>query len=356
MKYLTLLPVLLALCTCQQKQDLKYPYTLIGFPGNLRPYFNAILNEGMLGDKNLQERNMIDSLINDTDLMKLINSEHPVFRSVGLDIVKDRKHLDHFNIIMNHLDDTALVSWYFQCNSFPFVKVSDYMIMNYAWKSEEQRTETIHKILYHHNYLNVAYKALPAVSGKPEFYPVIRQMANRDIDPDLRSRALLALAAFKKQEDKILLLDALSLNIYNLNSDCFKIMEKYPSPEYLPILEKYFKYYYREWCKGGIYNSNTASKLSAWLSALVSYNSPESAAILQKIIYRKPFLPCSRSDTNWVREKIYKVIASNPNPLYKKMSTLASEYLEEENERNGSIEIDMIPGVPIPFSVRWEYY
>jgi len=93
--------------------SVKYPYAINDFPTALHVYLWNIINPGFIGDKNYGSIQEIDSLISDKDLLKLTRAENPLLRSVALSIASRRTSIDHYNLLMNHLDDTARVNWHF---------------------------------------------------------------------------------------------------------------------------------------------------------------------------------------------------------------------------------------------------
>jgi hypothetical protein len=355
MKYLWLIPALWAFCAC--REGTSYPYTIRDFPNHLRPYLTAIIREGVIGSKNEYAIDSLHSLASDATIIKMTRSEHPLLRSVALSIATHRDHPDHYKIMMDHLDDTARVSWYFQCLSYPHVMVSDYLIWRYEWKTEADKNKTIDKLIRQHNYLEAAYQALNKTSVSETYYPFIRQMAMRETDMRIRSFALRKLADFKKQEDLGLLHDIMRKNIPYLDYNCFSIMADHPDSTYQQLLIRFSRQYYRKWCDGSAERFTKEDNLKCFLHTLASFKSKESADILKRYFYNKPFLPCSPPDSTMVREILYQAICDNNCSWYDEMAAIAKKYLEKKKEEEEKMTGYLEPLIPepdtLPVRINW---
>ena len=317
-------------CNTNQSSNLsvKYPYAINDFPPALHVYLLRIINPGFIGDKNYDSIQEIDSLISDNDLLRLTLAEHPLLRSVALSIASDRASIDHYSLLMNHLDDTARVSWYFQCASWEYTYVSDYMIYRYEWATQQDKEETIKKILKEHNYLISAYDVLGRIEIDESHYSTIKKMAERDIPIFQRSNALLALASFGKAADSTLLANTMDQNNPYLDCNCFEIMKKNHSDHFFEILKRYARNFRRRSCDvDDYYYRETNSE--CFLEAVASYRNVESGKILRTIFKQSPFLPCSYSrDTSQLKEKLYTVIIKNECEAYRDMTGIIKPILE----------------------------
>lgn len=329
MKCLLLSAFLCTLIACKPAPVSKYPFAIGDFPDSLRTDLTGIVNYGFIGSPSYNAAESIRQRISDEDCKKLSLCEHPILRSLALDILCNRHHLDHYNIMMQHLDDTAYVNWHYQCASFTFITVSDFMIREYHWYTEEQKTKTINKIIREHNYLQVAGDALQKTTLTQAHYPYVKQMAERVTLLKFRSQALSELAGFKRKED----IDFLhrTLNELKNQQDCntFGIMERYPHPNYFNILKQYYTSFYRNFCRQDS-DYGTKEISLCYIDALASYQSEESAAILEKVLFREPLLPCTQADTFVLQEKLYEAIEQNACPPYNKMLRVVQPWLKRE--------------------------
>lgn len=329
MRYILFLLVLPALFSCHHPESAKYPYSLAEFPDKVQPYLFRIVNAGFIGETNYECISFLDTLLTDKQLLQLTRCEHPLLRSVALSIAIDRPSIDHYAVMMDHLDDTARVNWFFQCASFEFTYVSDYMLMKYEWKTKTARERTVKKVLREHNYLEQAYNVVDEVQGDTTWYGVIKDMAERDIRLEKRSRALYALASYKNPKDDAFLQDILTHERHNLNTTCLALMKDFPSLSYQPILERHLKTLYRRICM----DNTEVYEVRPYFHAVASYKTKESASLLKKIFFSRPILPCSPRDTSSYISDLYEAITDNDCPLYKEMTAIARSYLEKEKER-----------------------
>src|SRR5215467_8955069 len=106
MKNFIILFLLLTALDCN-KTD-KYSYTIKDFRKSLQPYLQEVVSNGIVGfDK---AANYIQAHATDKELTQLSCSDHPVLRAVAFRAMLERPSFDHFALIMNNLDDTAIVA------------------------------------------------------------------------------------------------------------------------------------------------------------------------------------------------------------------------------------------------------
>ncbi|AXY75623.1 hypothetical protein D3H65_17295 [Paraflavitalea soli] len=275
----------------------------------------------------------------DTQVLDLTRCEIPLLRSVALNIVTNRTSIDHYEVLMDHLNDTARVNWFFQCASFEWTYVSDYMLINYEWKSKDSRDKTLRKVLKDHNYLEQAYLKLGEVKQDTTYYNIIKTMAQRDIRMRAKSHALYALAAYKNPADTAFLLDVLTSESYYLDEAWFTLVKDYPIASYQPILAHYLRTFYRRICDKDLALYDNSVEM--YFNAIAGYKNKESAALLTKIFFRSPIVPCTE-DTATYRSYLYRAIVKNDCPLYSKMTKIARPYLEEREKLYTGLSVDSI--------------
>jgi hypothetical protein len=323
----------------QKKPGIKYPYSLHHFPKNIRPFLVQIVNEGYIWGDYSDSIDVMDSLITDKTLIELTQCEHPVLRSLALTLACGRESIDHYNLMMNHLDDTARVSYYFQCASFPHMYVSDYLVRRYQWKNDDLKEKTIEQLLKKHRYLECAYEALNKKTITGEDYDVVKSMAKNDIGINIRSYALYQLATFRKTEDTALLHRVLEKERYRLDGTSFLIMREFPDSDYETILEKYQRRFYRNLCDQA---SDQYYNALCYPSAIASYKNQKSAEILRKIFYKTPFLPCMIDEFE-VKEALYNAIMANQCPLYSDMIDSIKQIRKRDRVFQEELIVDPIP-------------
>src|SRR5687767_14634892 len=100
-----LLILLLPLIFCSCHNNTKYPYAINDFREKLQPYLTKMVEKGIVmgSDSGLQH------LATDQELLRLGKSEHPILRAAAFREMLERKSFNHFEVLMEHLDDTALV-------------------------------------------------------------------------------------------------------------------------------------------------------------------------------------------------------------------------------------------------------
>src|SRR5687767_4501172 len=100
-----ILPTLIV-CTLSCKNDKGNNYAIKDFRKSLHPFLINIVTIGIVTH---HDSSQIKG-ITDDELIRLGKSENPVLRATALMEMHDRSSFNHFDIVMNHLDDTAIVA------------------------------------------------------------------------------------------------------------------------------------------------------------------------------------------------------------------------------------------------------
>jgi len=296
--------------------------------------------------------------IDDKQLVQLSESDQPMLRALALKEMLSRKSFDHFNLMMTHLDDTAIVvseegEWGLQ-----FKFVSDFMLEQGKWKDTTARNKTIEEIVLKHNYLAAAYNKLPYVQLKPEYYNSIKEMAMHDGNFPYgtleKENALYALATFSKKED-IPVIKQLLYNFPRMAKTSSKLMQNYRDTSYIEMLERcYPKTFYRIICREG-----SVDDAESFINSVAVYKNERSEKILRSILSHKPFVPCL-ADTASLMQTLVKAIWSNKCDAYselrKQVAATALKYEEQEKQSDSSgIENESIifPQEPSTEPVTW---
>ena len=124
------------LCACNNSNT-KYPYAIKDFPKKLQPYLVKMVEKGVVMHSDSALRHMAT----DGDLELLGISEHPILRAAAFREMLQRKSFNHFDIVIKHLDDTALV--FTDAGEFGIWDrtVSDDILQEAEWKTREEKNQ-----------------------------------------------------------------------------------------------------------------------------------------------------------------------------------------------------------------------
>lgn len=333
--------------------DNKYPYAIRDFSTDLQPKLTEVVSTGIVGYDPAES--YIKAHIADKDLIKLSKCEHPVLRAFAFREMLTRKSFNHFDLMMNNLDDTAIVATYAGEWGIWYRTVSDDMLGNGHWKDSASRNKTIDAIIKHHNYLRSAYIKLQGIQLKSEYYPYIKEMARHNTNYNDESNgmtfniiefneieyALYALAGYKKKEDIEIIKDLLMKNSWRMTDISYRLMSEYPNDTYLDVFEKLFPgNFYRL-----TYWDQSTDKALSFIKSIATYKNETSAKILSDILNRKPFMPYP-VDTASIKEKLIYAIWNNPCKAYEKMrKQIESKVKEYDKSRI------QLPPLPLDESV-----
>ncbi len=334
--YLSLL-IMLSFLSC--KNDAKYSYAIKDFDKTLQPYLTQIVSKGIVGYDTAIS--YVETHASDKELTELGNSEHPVLRAVAFRIMLRKPSFNHFDILMGHLDDTAVVATDYGEFGIRYCKVSDDIIENGRWKTIADKNRTIDALITKHNYLSTAYEGLLDVESNEKYYFLIKEMLQKERPFREIDDALWALAAFKKKEDIQLIKDIISLHSHEIDGSMFKLIEKFPNETYLEIFEQYYpRRFYRSIC---LHDDNELNE--CFLNSLASYKNERSAKILGMILNQKPFLPCIKSHSDLYKKNLIYAIWNHQCPAYAKLKLQVEPIVKkyEKDEMNEKKYGDIIP-------------
>lgn len=332
-KPLTIACVVLPLLVCSCKENNKYRYAIKDFKQSIQPYLTNIVSKGVV----MARDSALQHLATNEELINLAQSEHPVLRASAFREMLERNSFNHFEILMNHLDDTAIVATDEGEWGILHKTVSDELIEVATWKDSSDRNKTIEQVITKHNYLRSAYTILSKIKPQEKYYPFIKEMAIRERRSitgydkpwtgDLEL-ALYGLASFKKVEDiktiKTLLLD----NAWNMHAYSFKTLKEFPDTAYLDVFDKYYKDFFY----GNVYNDRSVENAIHFVEAIATYKNDRSAKILEAILAKKPIVDFS-ADTAWLKNRIVYAIWNNPCKAYVKLRRQI-EPIIKENEKH----------------------
>lgn len=348
--------ILVAILLNSCKTEMKYTYTIKDFRKPLQPLLYNIVSKGIVSffDTTLEK------IITDQELKQLKQSEHPVLRTWGIKAMLYRESFNHFDIMKNHLDDTAIVGFDHGEFGILYNTISDEIIQGFEWKNIKEKEMVINEVITKHNYLKSAYSILSKIEPQEKYYPYIKDMAtrNRKYDPDYGEQgfddieyALYGLAKFKKKENIKIIKAQLLQNSWRMSNISFKLMEEFPDSTYLDVFEKYFPHeYYQSICR-----SRDIFKATSFIYTVAAYKNVRSSKILTGILNPNKFANCAVG-TNYIREELVDAIWNNKCEAYSKLQ----KETEKEIQKNKRTDIEPSPAEPInssknilPKSIRY---
>ncbi len=308
------------LCACKNKE--KYPYAIRDFKTGYRPYLEEAVSKNLVGyDSPIT---FIKIQLSDEELLKLSNSDHPTLRAVALEELIARNSVDQFNIIKNHLDDTAIVVKDMGEFGVKFTTVSDNMIMETDFRDSAEMQKVTELVIKEHSYLSSAYSILRRLNQDPVYYPIIVEMSKQERSFEEISDALYALARYKKESDIPYIREKLSRNL--MLKESFGLIHEFPDSSYLPLLEKYARRMY-----GTIYSKpymeifDNQMEALHFINTVASFKNEKSAHILAGFLHRGSVLELR--DTIILRNGINDAILANRCPEYLPMIKELSGYI-----------------------------
>lgn len=349
-----LIPILILLiCSCKKEQG--NTYAIKDFRTSLQPFLFDIVSKGFV---TYHDSALIKSIADD-ELILLGKSENPVLRATAFGEMLDRSSFKHMDVVMNHLDDTAIVSVDNGEFGIGFTAVSDYVIQHASWETLEARNKTIEEVLTKHNYLRSAYTILKQITPQEKYYLHIKSMATRprrldryegyELAFDDIEYALYGLAKFKKKEDAQIIKSKFMAKVWELSDVSFRLMEEFPDTAYFDVLQTY---HWRQFYKfSGIrphgftgYNADKAAP-EDFIRALTIQKSERSAMLLDTMLTYLPKITCMRDKENIINAVIEE-IWKHPCPAYIRLREKIKHKAEEILKRHMSIPLYPIDDIP----------
>ncbi len=350
-RQLVFLTIFILLLSC--KNEHSYTYAIKDFRKSIQPHLVKIVSKGIVSYYDSSLRDMAT----DKELKQLSQSEHPVLRAWAFREMFHRKSFDHFDILMNHLDDTAIVGFDHGEFGISYMTISDDILQEARWKSKEYKNITINEVITKHNYLKSAYTILLQIEPQEKYYPLIKEMATRrrNYDEEYGEQgfedidyALYGLAKFKNNED-IKIIKALMLsNSWRMSELSFRLMKEFPDTAYLEVFETYYpRNYYRSICM-----DRNSDKAVGFINSIATYKTQRSAIILDSILNRKTSVNCP-SDTNYITHQLSYAIWDNDCKAYSKLRKQIERRIQvyEKNK----LELSTVEPVDIPIDTSGEH-
>lgn len=358
LKLFMLSTILVCIFSCKNEQG--NTYAIKDFRKSLQPFLFNIVSEGIV---TYHDSSDIKS-ITDDELIRLGKSENPVLRATALMEMLDRSSFNNFDIVMKHLDDTAIVATDNGEFGIKFETVSDYLIGGTSWETAQARDKTIESVLTKHNYLSSAYNILTKIETQEKYYPFIKNIATRPRRLDRHEGyelgfyeieyALYGLAKFQKKEDIQIIKDKLMKHVWDLSDVSFRLMKEFPDTAYLDVLQIYHR---RQFYKfSGIrphgftgYNADRAAP-EDFIEALVVQQNDRSAKLLDTMLTYLPKYTCM-PDKEDIINAVIEEIWEHPCPAYARLREKVKHKAEEILKGRISIPLDPID-IPIDTTKR----
>ncbi|MGB4771611.1 MAG: hypothetical protein WBP58_09135 [Chitinophagaceae bacterium] len=242
-----------------------------------------------------------DAQFLDPELVKLTKIEIPTLRAVAFLQLLNRSHLDHFSLVMDHLEDTAFVVHDHGHYGFRFEAVTEMILDEAEWPTKELRDSTLQALmLLPYKYLST-YEGVQAVRTNPKYYACIKQMIvtprvvsggyhlNNEV---LKEKAMYGLAKYRIPSDIAFLKVELLKNYWNLKETAFRLLRDFPDTAYLDVLEQYHRRgfyrtlnYQKDGFTGFKYEHVNAED---FIRAVGAHHHKRAAVILDTIMQRIP--------------------------------------------------------------------
>jgi hypothetical protein len=336
LKHLLLPTLIILFSSCKNKQS--NTYAIKDFRNSLQPFLTNIVTIGIV---TYHDQSKTKS-ITDSELIRLGKSENPILRATAIREMLDRNSFNHFDILMNHLDDTAIVATDNGEFGIRLEAVSDYLIGRSTWETAQARDMTIESVLIKHNYLSSAFNILSIIVAQEKYYPFIKDMATRPrrLDPvegyelgfDDIEYALYGLAKFKKKEDIQIIKNKLLKHVWKLSDVSFRLMKEFPDTAYLDVLQTYHRRQFYNFSGNrphGFtgFNADRAAP-EDFIEALVVQQNDRSAKLLDTMLTYLPKYTCMPDKENIINEVIEQ-IWEHPCPAYARLREKVKQKAEE---------------------------
>ncbi|KIC95965.1 hypothetical protein [Flavihumibacter solisilvae] len=350
------------ICSCTNNNT--YRYAIKDSPKKLQPHLTKMVEKGIV----MHSDSALKSLTTDKELERLGKSEHPIIRASAFREMLKRKSINHFEIIMGHLDDTALV--FTDAGEFGIWDrtVTDDILQEAVWKTQELKDKTVEQVLTKHNYLTSAYTILKTLQPQEKYYPFIKDMATRPrrLDPDEEFElgfsdieyALYGLAMFQKKEDVVFIKNKLLRYVGRLSDISFQLMTEFPDTAYMDVLQAYHRrrFYKFSGNRPHGFSGVVADRAAPedFIQALVVQESDRSSKLLDTMLNRLASQTCMPDQKNII-DRVVIEIWENPCPAYEGLRKKIQSKAEEILKWQIIIPIDTIP-MPVDTTestIRW---
>ena len=345
--YLLFICQLILVAGC--RSDFGNSYAIKDFRSSLQPTLVRIASKGivMSGDSSLENE------ITNNELRELCQSEQPVLRGSAFRTMLKRKLFDQFDLVMNHLDDTANIK--VDMGEFGIWNrtVSDDLLQKARWPSQDAKDKTVDLVFREHNNLQSAYEILLILEPQERYYRYIKDMAIRPRHltedgfeygfSDIET-AMYGLAKFKKASDINVISERMTKNFRRLSHISLRLIKEFPDTAYFKILKRY---YYRDFYS---FNGNRRGGFTGYsvgradpedlIQAVAAQQTKESADLLDSMLINIPLATCL-PDKNGIEDQLVRTIWQNNCSAYKEIRKKIKWRAIELNK--GELKIELGP-------------
>jgi hypothetical protein len=326
------------------KNDNTHTYAIKDFRKALQPHLIKIVAKGIV----MPYDSALHNMTTDKELMELSQSEHPALRAAAFRVILYRKSFDHFEILMNNLDDTAFILSDEGEFGISYGTISDDILEEAKWKTPEAKNRTVEEVLTKYNYLRSAYRILRRIEPQEKYYAFIKEMATRPRHLDSEGYedgfddieyALYGLAKFKKKEDVQIIKQLLMKNVWLLSHISFNLMKEYPDTAYMDVFQSYYRRRFYEF-SGNRRDGFTGFKADRadpedFIEALAVQPGELSPKLFDTLLLHLRSMPCM-PDKETIEDEIVMAIWEQPTSanawLRKKIKTRAVTILKKHPE------------------------
>jgi hypothetical protein len=260
------------------------------------------------------------------ELLKLLSCENPLVRVVSYRAIINRNEPEYFSILLNHLDDTTKVAWWYCVDAVNDFMVSDLMIRKVVHDrklTQPQKDSLVDEVLTKHICLETAGGMMNEIQPKEKYYSIIKTAAQNKLSSCHDLSNTYSLAKFKKQEDIPLI--KMNFSEFTDNQYCnnyyFQAVEVFPDSAFFPLLTKYFNEVIKKKKQDG------SDVLKYYCRALAQYKNQSSLDILTNLTKKETYPDSWYFSYN--QEHIFRAIHKYPSPLFDSLYNVLKPQMSE---------------------------
>jgi len=284
--------IFLSLSICVLSLSCRKEYDVNDFSGNLKPYLERLSKEKAIPVSDTVAKNFLERNASKEELIKLMDAKKPLLRVVAYRAIINRSESEYFDLLINHLSDTAKVAWWYYEDAGSYFSVSDLMIRKAFDKnglSPIQKKVLTERVLLKHSYLEISNWMIQDIDPDEKYYHLIKERAktkSKDCGNQLTS--CYALSKFRKKQDGKLLLSVFEQNI---NGYCleniFKSIEIFPDAVFFPLLKSNFQDNIKDKLSE---KKNLDNNVLYFVKAVAAYKNSEALEILNYIAQNNTYI------------------------------------------------------------------
>lgn len=249
-------------------------------------------------------------LVNRKKLIEFTDHPSPAIRCYAFKALSERGYRQTFAVLIKHLKDNDTIPTVQGCVPQDML-VSEFFLENtsYAYKKKGQynfrkkEREIIDSLLFFapNKSKKLTAMLLRVIQPKEQYYTKIRQTYLKDKDLG----ALLAMARYRKKEDRKFILEQLNLEDNDFYTDILlRIIKSYPDATFLPYLKEVLKQNTSE--------PSLSNELFLLYAALVQYQNLESKKLIIKTLKNVP-----KDVMEDHHGYLWLALTQYPHPIYK---------------------------------------